>query len=132
MSLVVGLTRFLILCAFVLLLPALATSQTPQPTPGWYKNSGPSIMYEAPSQNSILRVVWENSYIYQHPGTDNLYWYAQVAYQNIGSQPLPVICPGATDPSIAKEHILGGIQEPPGDRSRTRADFTANVQVLCR
>ena len=50
MSLVVGLARFLILCAFVLLLPALATSQTPQPTPGWYKNSGPSIMYEAPSQ----------------------------------------------------------------------------------
>ena len=37
MSLVVGLARFLILCAFVLLLPALATSQTPQPTPGWYK-----------------------------------------------------------------------------------------------
>lgn len=132
MSLVVGLARFLILCAFVLLLPALATSQTPQPTPGWYKNSGPSIMYEAPSQTSILRVVWENSYIYQHPGTDNLYWYAQVAYQNIGSQPLPVICPGATDPSIAKEPILGGIQEPLGDRSRTRADFTANVQVLCR
>ena len=112
MSLVVGLARFLILCAFVLLLPALATSQTPQPTPGWYKNSRPSIMYEAPSQTSILRVVWENSYIYQHPGTDNLYWYAQVAYQNIGSQPLPVICPGATDPSIAKEPILGGIQEP--------------------
>ena len=87
-------------------------------------------MYEAPSQTSILRVVWENSYIYQHPGTDNLYWYAQVAYQNIGSQPLPVICPGATDPSIAKEPILGGIQEPLGDRSRTRADFTECAGIV--
>ena len=50
MRLMLGLVRLLILWACVLLLPALATSQTPQPTPGWYKNSGPSIMYEAPSQ----------------------------------------------------------------------------------
>ena len=91
----------------MLVLPALATSQTPQPSPGWYKNSAPAVLYEGPHMNSILRAVWENSYIYPHPGTDNLYWYAQVAYQNIGSQSVYAICPGATAPSLAKEHIRG-------------------------
>jgi hypothetical protein len=100
------------------------TSTTTAPSPGWYKNSGPSIIYEAPYQNSILRVVWENSYIYQHPGTDNLYWYAQVAYQNIGSQPLPAICTGITDPSLAKEHIRGDQGIPPNSDSYVAAEET--------
>ena len=125
MRLMVGLARFLLLCTFVLLPPALATSQSTQPPPGWYKNSGPSIIYEAPHMNSIVRVVWENSYIYPHLGTDNRYWYAVVAYQNIGSQPLPLICPGATDPSIAKEHIRGTEGIPPNGDGVVAAEETA-------
>jgi hypothetical protein len=71
-KLMVGVRRFLLLCTVVLLLPALAASQSTQPSPGWYKNSGPSDISPGPP----WRVVWQNSYIYQHPGTDNLYWYA--------------------------------------------------------
>jgi hypothetical protein len=102
-KLVVGLVGFLSFCAMGLLLPPLAASQSTQTSPGWYKNSGPSTIYE----DSKLRIVWENSYIYQHPGTDNLYWYAQVVYRNLGTQAVFFTCNGATTPSLAKEHMRG-------------------------
>lgn len=56
----VALTRFLLFCAVVLALPAIADAQPPPPPPpgppppiapphlepGWYKNSGPAIIHD--------------------------------------------------------------------------------------
>src|SRR5947208_8937772 len=103
-QLMVVVARFLSLCAVLLVLPSVAVGQ---PTPGWYRNSGPngeSIIYE---DSSGLRVVWGNSYSYEHPRTVNLYWFAQLKYVNVGSQTLPLHCIGAADPSRVKEHIRG-------------------------
>jgi hypothetical protein len=74
--------------------------------------------------NTGLRVTWANSYIYQHPGTVNLYWYAQVEYRNMGSQNLPINCVGLTDPSLFKEHIRGNEGLPPGASGYVPADET--------
>jgi hypothetical protein len=41
-----------------------------------------------------LKIAWESSYIYEHPGADNLYWYAEVVYRNTGSQYLHIRCDG--------------------------------------
>lgn len=67
------MTRFLALCAVLLALPAITAAQAL--APGWYRNSGPSTIYE----DSLLRTTWENSYIYPYPGDVPLYWYAKVA-----------------------------------------------------
>jgi hypothetical protein len=72
--------------------------------PGWYRNSKPPIIYE---DRSGLRIVWGNSYVYQYPGKDPLYWYAQVIYLNTGNQNLTINCVGRTEPSLAKEHMQG-------------------------
>jgi hypothetical protein len=77
--------------------------------PGWYRNSGAggkdSILYE----DSKLRIVWENSYIYQYPGKDPLYWYAQVVYHNLDkNNSLTISCAGHANASFAKEHIMHG------------------------
>jgi hypothetical protein len=74
--------------------------------------------------NTGLRVTWANSYIYQHPGTVNLYWYAQVEYRNMGSQNLPINCVGLTDPSLFKEHIRGTEGLPPSASGYVPADET--------
>lgn len=93
------------------------------PVPGWYSNSGAngqSIIY----QDSSLRILWGNSYIFRHPGTDNLYWYTQVEYRNTGSQPLTLTCVGAADRSLAKEHIRGTEGLPPGASGFVPAEET--------
>lgn len=99
----IALVAFLLL--FSPLLMETAFGQSP-PTPGWYRNNGNLIIHE---DNSLgLRIVWEKSYIYQHPGTDNLYWYAQVKYLNEGSKLISLTCPaGLTDALSVKEHIRG-------------------------
>jgi hypothetical protein len=67
-KLMVGLAHVLALCAVLLVLPAIAASQpTPLP-PGWYHNSGTSTIYE----DSGLRIVWENSYVYEYPAESPL------------------------------------------------------------
>jgi hypothetical protein len=42
----------------------------------------------------------------------------------VGNQPLPVICPGATDPSLAKEHIRGDQGIPPDGDGYVPAEET--------
>jgi WD40 repeat protein len=100
------------------------------PTPGWYisssgaadtasqcrvifvppnwcydiQNGRSSIIYE---NSSGLRILWGTSYVYQHPGESNLYWYAQVWYINVGQSTVPLSCDGRTDPSIVKELMRG-------------------------
>src|SRR5438067_2075951 len=78
--------RFLSLCAVLLALPAVEAAQFL--APGWYRNSGPSTFYK----DSELSITWENSYIYQYPGSVPLYWYAQVIYRVIGSKPFKISC----------------------------------------
>jgi hypothetical protein len=77
--------------------------------PGWYRNSGAggqsSIIYEDKSLG--LKIVWENSYVYEYPGKDPLYWYTEVKYLNTGNQNLTINCVGRTEPSLAKEHMQG-------------------------
>src|SRR5690349_5595125 len=63
--------------------------------PGWYRNNRPEIIYD--DKNSGLRIVWDNSYIYQHPGESNLYWYAALDFRNTSNQPLQLSCSGLTD-----------------------------------
>ena len=75
-------------------------------------------------ETATLRVVWENSYIYPYTGESPLYWYAQVEYHNLGSQPEPVICPGATNPSLAKVQIRGTEGLPPGVTDYITAEET--------
>jgi hypothetical protein len=77
----VGVIRCLLLYVKWLVVPTIVAPQPPtppplppgfpgdepepQPTqlaPGWYRNSGPSIIYE----DSNLRISWEKSYIYLH------------------------------------------------------------------
>ena len=115
--------RRLLLCAVVLVFPTIAAAQ-PQPAPGWYRSSAAggtgSIIYE----DSRVRITWEHSYIYQHPGPDNLYWYAEVIYHNLSSQPLPVSCSGTTSPSLAKEHIRGTEGIPPDGDGYVAAEET--------
>jgi hypothetical protein len=83
-------TRFLLLCAAVLALPAIVVAQTPPPlSPGWYHNG--ALIYENNIPGDVLeglRIEWESSYIYQYPGQDPLYWYAKVVYLNKGSKTL--------------------------------------------
>ena len=116
-----SLTTLTVLLLFSPLLMKAAFAQ-PQPTPGWYRNSGPSIIYE---DNSLgLRIVWEKSYIYQHPGTDNLYWYARVAFINEGSKPLSLNCVGHTNQLAIKEHIRGTEGIPPNGDGYVAAEET--------
>jgi len=72
-------------------------------SPGWY-GGGPSILYE---DNSGLVILWERSYIYRHPGHDNLYWYAQVRFLNTSSQDVKITCPHPLNLSDFKENIRG-------------------------
>jgi hypothetical protein len=97
------------------------TTGQSQPTPGWYKNSDPSVIAEL---NTGLRVTWENSYIYEHPGADNLYWYAEIVYFNNGSQNLTLNCTGLADPALAKEHLRGTEGIPPDGDGYVAADET--------
>jgi hypothetical protein len=104
-KLMVAAERFLPLCAVLLLvLPALAVSQPTSLPPGWYRNSGPSIIFE----DSRVRITWENSYIYPYPGQSPLYWYAEVIYLNTSSQTWQLTCSGQADPSLIREHITRG------------------------
>jgi hypothetical protein len=98
-------------------------SQSP-PSPGWYRNSGASgssLLYQ---DSSGLRILWGNSYIYQHPGQDNLYWYAEVIYLNMGSQPVKHTCVGGANPSLTKEHIRGAEGIPPDGDGYVSAEET--------
>jgi hypothetical protein len=101
--------------------PFEVTGSQSQPSPGWYRNNGPATIYE---DSSGTKIVWENSYIYQHPGPDNLYWYAQVKYLNEGSQTVSLSCVGLADPSHYKEHIRGTEGIPPDGDGYVAADET--------
>jgi hypothetical protein len=117
-----GISLIALIALFLLfssLLMKTAFAQ-PQPTPGWYKNSGPSTIYD----DLKLRITWENSYIYQHPGTDNLYWYAEVVYRNLGTQTVFLTCNEITNPSLAKEHIRGTEGIPPDGEGSVDASET--------
>ena len=69
-KLMVVVTRFLSLCAVLLAISANATAQPIPLAPGWYKNSGPSIIYE---DSWGQRIEWVNSYVYPYPGDVPLY-----------------------------------------------------------
>jgi hypothetical protein len=96
-----ALTALLLLFSPVLMEVGLGQSQ---PTPGWYTNSGRALIYE----DSKLKIEWQSSYIYQHPGTDNLYWYAQVIYTNKDNKILKVDCTAPNEFPPAREHITRG------------------------
>jgi hypothetical protein len=70
------------------------------PLPGyWYS---PSFVNSSSSENGLtpliyqdtsgLRILWGASYIYNHPGKDNLYWYAQILFVNDSNQSVEVNC----------------------------------------
>jgi hypothetical protein len=79
-----------------------------QPTPAWYTNSGGAVIQE----DSKLKIEWQNSYIYQHPGNDNLYWYAQITYRNKDSNILTINC-ATLNQYTPREHIRGAEGIPP-------------------
>jgi hypothetical protein len=87
----------------------VSTATTGQ-SPRWYYNGAGIIPDVSPiiyEDNSGLRIVWGNSYVYPYPGNVPLYWYAEVVYFNIGNQTLNLTCSGHTDPSMVKEHMRG-------------------------
>lgn len=100
-------------------LPAPQPSPSPDPSaqhpplppaPGWHHNGAGTILGVSAvlyQDSAGLRITWQNSYIYQHPGQDPLYWYTEVIYFNMSNQTLPVSCVGRTTPSFAKEHMRG-------------------------
>jgi len=94
-------------------------------SPGWYSPGSPlggaALIHD---DISGLRIVWGNSYIYQNPGTDNLYWYAQVIYINDGNQILQINCSEQADRSLFKEHIRGAEGLPHGTSGYVPADET--------
>jgi hypothetical protein len=97
------------------------TTNQSQPTPAWYSNSVPATIYD---DGHGRKIIWQNSYIYQHPENDNLYWYAEVIYRNNSDKPWPVTCNGSTDPSLAKEHIRGTEGIPADGDGYVAADET--------
>ena len=100
-------TRFLLVCASFLALPAVATAQTPPPlSPGWYSNGTSALICED-CAGSTLQITWQNSYVCKYPGTDPLYWYAQIMYLNTGSKTLNITCDKNPDPSAVRENMSG-------------------------
>jgi Neprosin len=93
------------------------------PLPGWYRNSGADGPGSTIFEDDRLKIMWENSYIYQHPGTDNLYWYAEVKYINKTKQPLGLTCIGF-DNSLVREHIRGTEGIPPDGDGYVMAEET--------
>jgi hypothetical protein len=98
-KLMVVVNRFLLLCAVLLAIPAIAVAQPTPLVPGWYRNSGPSIIYE---DSWGQRIEWVNSYIYPYPGDVPLYWYVQVIYRNMNTnqKTLHLYCRGAGTPPL--------------------------------
>jgi hypothetical protein len=47
------------------------------------------VIYE---ESSGLRILWGESFIYNHPEHDNLYWYAQLIFFNSGSNDVEINC----------------------------------------
>lgn len=78
-------------------------------SPGWHSNDGRnSLMFESITNDSGLRILLGNTYVYESPVVDPLYWYVQILYINASlTQSRPINCAGRTDPSIAKEHMQG-------------------------
>lgn len=89
-------------------------------SPGWYRNSGAGGSYLI-YDDTRLRIMWQNSYVYKYPGNSPLYWYAQVIYSNLSSEPLPLTCAGRTNPSLVKEHMRG----------TANAGFVAAEETFC-
>ena len=61
-----------------------------------------------------MKLMWEHSYVYQVPnGSNPLYWYAEVSYQNITSNPITLKCDGSvlvygvTHGSLPRENMKG-------------------------
>jgi hypothetical protein len=127
-KLMIGATRFLFLCAAVLALPTYAAAQPTPLAPGWYRNSGPSVIYE----DSELTIIWENSYIYPYPGNDPLYWYAEVVYFYNGNQTFNIRCAGEDEFPPVKEHMRGtanaGYVEAEETLCSRNPDFTITLQ----
>ena len=96
-----ALTALLLLFSPVLIEVAFSQSQ---PLPAWYTNNGSAPLYE----DSKLKIEWQSSYIYEHPGTDNLYWYAQVTYTNKDNKILKIDCAAPNEFPPVREHITRG------------------------
>jgi hypothetical protein len=117
----IALTALFLLFSPLLMEAAFAQSQPP---PGWYRSSAAGGTGSIIHEDAQWKIVWENSYIYQHPGTDNLYWYAEVRYLNKSNQPQTLTCSGHTDLSIVKEHIRGTEGIPPDGDGYVAAEVT--------
>lgn len=100
---------------------AFAVHSPPQLSFGWYRtteiNEIPYLVYE---DNSALRIVWEKSYVYKHPGKSPLYWYLEVIYLNRGRQALPIQCISVNSAGRPKAH-------PDLDRHRIRTLHLVDV-----
>ena len=124
--------RVLLIWAALLTFTAITTmqsvAQSVQPKPGWYYNAAGTISGESTAVygdgTASLRIIWGNSYIYQHPGTDNLYWYAEAVYVNLGNSEVAVTCVGRSNPSLAKEWIRGDEGIPDNGAGYVAADET--------
>jgi hypothetical protein len=125
-KLLVVASRFLLLWSVLLVLqtPFEATGSEPQPSPGWYSNGGFGTICQNCGGLVGHKTIWQNSYIYPHPGNDNLYWYAELIHINTSSQPITITCVGSnqSDPQIIKEHIRGTEGIPPDGNGYVSSD----------
>lgn len=71
-------------------------------------NGGSLTVTAKATEKATLKITWQNSYIYQGPGAENLYWYAQVVYENMSKDPMTIRCSGRTDRTIVKQHTATG------------------------
>jgi hypothetical protein len=132
----VAVSRFLMVCAALLVLPAILCTplqalEEQFPLPGWYYN-GLGIIQDTSGElseesgvrfygepgtiqdtseilyegNSGISVSWQDSYVYDHPGEVPLYWYVELVYYNNGTSSESVGCTGGDSDQI-KEHIRG-------------------------
>jgi len=99
------------------------TPPRPQPTqltPGWYRNSAPSIIYE----DEEIKISWENSYIYPYQGENPLYWYVEVVYFYKGSQTYDISCAGEDE--FPRAHMRGAADSGYVDAEETLCSHYPN------
>src|SRR5271165_6773649 len=146
-------SRLLLSCSVLLGFRATAAADPfPSPIPAWYSNTtqqqvpfyclggancsgtgslgGVSSSLGAPSfpsGNPSLQIVWKNSYVFQAPGDEALYWYAQVLYRNIGTELLFLKCYGpvlADKPVTADKVYIREVMSGTPDSGYVDADET--------
>jgi hypothetical protein len=101
---IIGLVWFFLFSVLAIVSPGSSLAQPPPPSPGWYENGDSEVIF----QDTSLKITWENSYFYPYPADAPLYWYAQVIYRNVGSQPIDIVCSaGYIDISPPREYMRG-------------------------